>query len=183
MTDNAARLTEETVRPALTLVNRLVPMVSEGSTDEGEDAPGRQLERFVKDRWPRSKGGMRGLAKQIGVVPETLYAWFRGDSEPSMAHMREMAPRLDVTRSQIVAILDNTLAGAVHSTRSAPADPPSPDPLLVELRDSLRQAQRERADLRERVAALEAAAKLRDQSDDGADDASQARHQTGGSAS
>lgn len=146
-------------------------MVSDGRTDDAPNAPGRRLERFVKDRWPRSKGRMRGLAKQVGTTAETLYSWFRGDSEPSMAHLRELARLLQVGRVELVAVIDGAGSDFRSDTLSDPAAlSPKPDPLLVEVREALRLAQQERAELRERVEALEAAAKLRDQPDAGADD-------------
>lgn len=86
-------------------------MDRQGRTDEGEDdastdAPGRRLERYIKERWTRDKGGMRGLATAIQSSTETMYSWFRGESEPSMAHLRAIADKLGVRRSVLVAILD-----------------------------------------------------------------------------
>lgn len=49
---------------------------------------------------------MLKLAGEIGSSTETLYAWFRGDSEPSMAHLRELSDKLGVRRAVLVAILD-----------------------------------------------------------------------------
>jgi hypothetical protein len=106
MTVIAASLTERTVRPRLTLVNTLVPMVRAERTKGLREAAGRRLERYVKERWPRGKGGMRGLASVIGSSPETMYSWFRGDTEPGMAHLRELADKLETTRAILVAVLD-----------------------------------------------------------------------------
>lgn len=49
---------------------------------------------------------MLKLASEIGSSTETLYAWFRGDSEPSMSHLRELSDKLGVRRAVLVAILD-----------------------------------------------------------------------------
>jgi DNA-binding XRE family transcriptional regulator len=67
---------------------------------------GRRLERFVKARWTRDQGGIRALAKEIGAVPETLYSWFRGDTEPSLEALGELGRVLGVSRSAIVAAMD-----------------------------------------------------------------------------
>lgn len=47
-----------------------------------------------------------GLARSIGSTSETIHSWFRGDSEPSIAHLRDLARELKVSRWEIVAILD-----------------------------------------------------------------------------
>lgn len=74
--------------------------------DATEATPGRRLERYVKARWTRRNGGILGLASEIGSSTETIYSWFRGDSEPSMAHLRAIADRLGVRRAVLVAVLD-----------------------------------------------------------------------------
>lgn len=107
MTVIAERLAGQTVRPRLSLVNTLVPMDRQGGTDQpDENTPGRRLERYIKGRWTRRQGGILGLASAINSSTETIYAWFRGDSEPSMAHLRELADKLGVRRAVLVAILD-----------------------------------------------------------------------------
>lgn len=67
---------------------------------------GRRLERFVKSRWGRDRGGIRGLAKEIGAVPETFYSWFRGATDPSLDSLAQLARALDVKRSAILAAMD-----------------------------------------------------------------------------
>lgn len=81
-------------------------MDNAGGTDDEEDSPGRRLEGYIKARWTRRKGGMLKLAGLIGSSTETMYAWFRGDSEPSMAHLRAVADQLGVRRAVLVAVLD-----------------------------------------------------------------------------
>ena len=49
---------------------------------------------------------MRSFAKAIGTTAETLYSWFRGEAEPNLGYIREMAKVLGVRRSEIVAALD-----------------------------------------------------------------------------
>lgn len=73
---------------------------------EGEEAGGRRLEAYVKSRWPRARGGMRKLAAEVGMTPETLYSWFRGDFEPNLGTLRVMASVLGVRRIDLVAALD-----------------------------------------------------------------------------
>jgi hypothetical protein len=75
-------------------------------TDEDAEMPGRRLERYIKARWTRRNGGILGLANAIGSSTETIYAWFRGDNEPSMAHLRSVADNLGVRRAVLVAVLD-----------------------------------------------------------------------------
>lgn len=101
MTGIHARLAGSTVRSRLTLVNSLVPVDNPERTVGG-------LEEFIRARWDRSRGGITGLAKSIGSSTESIYAWFRGDSEPSMAHLRELAIALDVTRAELVMALDGS---------------------------------------------------------------------------
>lgn len=67
---------------------------------------GRRLERFVKSRWTRDRGGIRALAKEIGAVPETLYSWFRGDTDPSLEALAELGRALGLRRSVLVAAMD-----------------------------------------------------------------------------
>ena len=74
---------------------------------------GRRLERYIKARWGRDRGGMRGLCKLTSFVPETLYTWFRGDNEPSLESLAEIAAVLGVTRSAILAAMDGEAPTAV----------------------------------------------------------------------
>lgn len=106
MTTTNVRLAGRTVRRRLTLVNTLLSMDNHDGAEGPEDAPGRRLERFVKAHWERRDGGILKLAEKIGSSTETIYAWFRGDNEPSMAHLRAIADLLGVRRSVLVAVLD-----------------------------------------------------------------------------
>lgn len=106
MSSNAARLTGRTVRPNLTLVNSLVSVDRQERAEGERDAPGARLERYIRARWTRREGGIRMLATQIGSSTETIYSWFRGDAEPSMAHLRALADALGVRRSVLVAVFD-----------------------------------------------------------------------------
>lgn len=111
MTGNAERLTGTNVRPRLTLVNTLVRVPA--ATDVNE--PGRRLEGYVKEHWTRRDGGIRKLAARMGTSAETLYAWFRGETEPNLAHLRSLAELLEVSRADLVAVMDGeTPAGAVE---------------------------------------------------------------------
>jgi hypothetical protein len=75
--------------------------------------PGRRLERYIKARWGRDKGGMRGLCKLTSFVPETLYSWFRGETDPSLDSLAEIASALQVRRSAILAAMDGEAPTAV----------------------------------------------------------------------
>lgn len=63
------------------------------------------FERFVRARWGRDRGGIRGLARETGISAETLYRWFRGD-EPELGSLRPLAEALKVRRFQLVAAFD-----------------------------------------------------------------------------
>lgn len=93
---------DQTVRPRLTLVNSLVR--------EMDKTAGRRLERYIKARWGRDKGGIRGLCAQASFVPETIYSWFRGETEPSLDSLAELARILEVNRSEILAAMDGVVA-------------------------------------------------------------------------
>lgn len=93
----AASLSSGTVHLRRTPVNRLVTVNA---------AAGDRLRRFVESRWGRSRGGMRGVCAAIGVVPETLYGWFRGDNDPSLGALAALADVLGVSRYEIVAAID-----------------------------------------------------------------------------
>jgi transcriptional regulator with XRE-family HTH domain len=82
----------------------------EGALEAADTPAGRRLEAFVRSRWTRQQGGIQGLASAIGSSTETVYSWFRGDAEPSMAHLRTLAEKLGATRSELVAILDGDQA-------------------------------------------------------------------------
>jgi transcriptional regulator with XRE-family HTH domain len=94
-------LTEHTVHPRLTVVNTLRTV----STEKG-----RRLRQFIEARWGRGRGGMRGLCEASGITPETLYAWFRGDNEPSLGLLAQLAEALGVSRWEIVAAMDGEIA-------------------------------------------------------------------------
>lgn len=106
MIGNAVHPTGRTVRRRLTLVNSLVTVTSEASGEADEDTPGRRLQLYIAARWTRPKGGMKGLAGVVGTTTETMYAWFRGDQEPNMGHLRAVADALGVRRAVLVAVMD-----------------------------------------------------------------------------
>lgn len=122
----------QTVRIGATLVNTLVtPM----RTKDGQ-----RLEAFVREHWT-GDGGMRGLCAAAGIAPETLYRWFRGETEPDLGSIRQLAAALEVGRAEIVAAIDGQLPppnwrsdldGAmrefVASLQAAELMPPPPNP-------------------------------------------------------
>ena len=67
---------------------------------------GGRLERFVRARWTRKQGGIRALATEAGIDKDTIYAWFRGDGEPSLSALRGLANALGVPRGEIVYAMD-----------------------------------------------------------------------------
>lgn len=46
----------------------------------------------------------------MGVAPETVYGWFRGDNDPSLGALATMAALLGVSRWEIVAAMDGEAA-------------------------------------------------------------------------
>ena len=67
---------------------------------------GDRLRVFVETHWGRRKGGMRGFCRAVGTTPETLYSWFRGETDPSMSSLAAIADALKVKRYEIVAVMD-----------------------------------------------------------------------------
>lgn len=67
---------------------------------------GARLNRFVRLRWGRDKGGIRGLAAALGTSPDTIYHWFNGTSRPDTGDLALLAEKLGVRRFEIVAALD-----------------------------------------------------------------------------
>lgn len=49
---------------------------------------------------------MRGFTREVGMTPETLYSWFRGDTSPSWENLGAIAAGLEVKRFQLVAAMD-----------------------------------------------------------------------------
>lgn len=78
----------------------------ERAVQSEDSTPGRRLEAFIRQRWTRRQGGITKLATAIGSSTETMYSWFRGSAEPSMAHLRSLAAVLGVSRSEIVSVMD-----------------------------------------------------------------------------
>lgn len=70
-----------------------------------ENSSGERLERFIRSRWTRDEGGIRGLADQAGISPDSLHRWFRGE-EPGLDKLGRVASVLGVRRYELVAILD-----------------------------------------------------------------------------
>jgi DNA-binding phage protein len=74
----------------------------------GSSTPGRNLERYVRERWRAigGKRGMVGLCAAAGVTREALYGWFRGDVEPRLGNLSALAEALHVERAELVAAMD-----------------------------------------------------------------------------
>ena len=71
----------------------------------GTESQGR-LEAYVRARWTRQQGGITGLAASTGLTRETLYSWFRGETELSLANLRTLSAALGVRPWELVAALD-----------------------------------------------------------------------------
>lgn len=88
------RLTQTLIRLPAARVNRLVTVTG-----------GEALEQFVRARWGRKEGGIRGLARVVGTSPDTIYHWFNG-SALNTDDLDALARALGVRRFEIVAAMD-----------------------------------------------------------------------------
>lgn len=70
-----------------------------------ESVEGARLERYIRSRWGREDGGIRGLAEKAGLSADTLYGWFEGQ-DPALSKLGMLAAALGVKRYELVAILD-----------------------------------------------------------------------------
>lgn len=52
------------------------------------------MEAFVRSRWGRKEGGIRGLASRSGVSAETIYRLFNGVGQPDLATITALAVAL-----------------------------------------------------------------------------------------
>lgn len=73
---------------------------------EGRKLAGERLKDFVAARWTRKQGGIRKLAEKMGVAPDTIYSWFRGEHPPDAFDLEALAGLLGVSRWQILAAMD-----------------------------------------------------------------------------
>ena len=107
MTSIAAPVMGKTVLPRLTVVNTFVPVDT-----ETPDTAGSRLRQFIDARWSRRHGGIRGLAKRLGVSPESMYEWFNNEREPNLDQLARLALVLSsasgspVSRAEILAAMD-----------------------------------------------------------------------------
>ena len=73
-------------------------------------SPGRQLRTFCETRWAdmgRPRHGMvTALAKESGVLRNTITGWFTKSSTPRLDALRLVAEVLGVTRAELVAAFD-----------------------------------------------------------------------------
>lgn len=69
-------------------------------------AQGDRLRGYIDSRWSRKDGGIRGFCKAVGITPETVYSWFRGETSPSWENLGAIADVLEVRRFQLVAAID-----------------------------------------------------------------------------
>lgn len=99
---------------------------------------GKRLERYVKARWAEVDGkrGMTGLIEASGINREVLYAWFRGDNEPTLGPLRTLATWLKVERAELVAVLDGYDMAAAHRDAVAGAVEQATGPLRSLLHDA-----------------------------------------------
>lgn len=67
---------------------------------------GERLEQFVRLRWSRKDGGIRGLADRVGTSADTVYKWFSRQAHPDTEQLARLAEALGVRRFEIVAAMD-----------------------------------------------------------------------------
>lgn len=102
MTDYQAHSTGRRLRLAPSLVNTVLQVTD----SDGRKLSGERLKAFVSARWTRSDGGIRKLAERLGVAPDTVYSWFRGEHPPDAFDLEALAGLLGVSRWQILAAMD-----------------------------------------------------------------------------
>ena len=107
---------------------------------------GDRLRAFIEARWTRRDGGLRGLCRKIGVVPETLYGWLRGDNDPSLGGLAALADALGVSRWQIVAAMDG-------ETEIVPLDDRTRQAIREEVRAAVAEDRAQRGSPREQSGA------------------------------
>lgn len=90
----------------MTFVNTLVTVVARVPEHDERREAGRRLKAALDRLYPRSRGGLRRLADDAKIGPETLYRWFRGDSEPDLGTLRRLAQACGVSRTALVAAMD-----------------------------------------------------------------------------
>lgn len=79
----------------------------------------RRLRELVDERYPRSGGGIRRLAKDSGVKEEVIHSWFRKTGpEPSLGSLAKLGKALHLERSAILALMDGVTP---PETKEAPA--------------------------------------------------------------
>lgn len=69
---------------------------------------GERLRAYVLRQWKGGRG-MVGLSEASGIARDRLYAWFRGDVEPTLGSLGELAAALNVRRAEVVAAIDGEL--------------------------------------------------------------------------
>ena len=90
---------ERKVRRFPTPVNTLVTGMATDAQKRG-----RRLRQYVTEQWS-GKRGITGVADRSGINRDTLYAWFKGEGEPSLSLLQQLADALGVTRSEVVAAI------------------------------------------------------------------------------
>jgi len=90
----------------VTFVNTLVTVSPRVPEHDAKKAAGRRLKAALDGYFPRARGGLRGLAEEASIGPETLYRWFRGDSEPDLGTLARVAVACGVSRTVLVAAMD-----------------------------------------------------------------------------
>lgn len=91
------------VRLLPTPVNTLVTGMASDAQKRG-----RRLRQYVLDHWSGARG-VSGIADKSGINRDMLYAWFNGESEPSLDRLTPLAAALEVTRAELVAAIDGQL--------------------------------------------------------------------------
>lgn len=84
--------------------------------------PGRRLRRYIEARWeemghPRH-GMVVALAKESGVLRNTMTAWFTKSSTPRLDALAQVAKALRVTRAELVAAMDGDELVSVDRARA-----------------------------------------------------------------
>lgn len=84
--------------------------------------PGRRLRRYIEARWEemgRPRHGMVvALAKESGVLRNTMTTWFTKSSAPRLDALAQVAEVLEVTRAELIAAMDGDELVSVDRARA-----------------------------------------------------------------
>lgn len=140
------------------------------------------FQSLVREAMEREQLSLDALSRVSKIGRNSWYAWFDGRYRPTMRLLRRAAPVLKLTVEELAAPWGESNSDPGNRDGAGVAVLSRLDALVEAvsgLVSELREARLERADLLEEIGALETAAKLRGESDDGTAVARPVPHQRG----